>query len=248
VILLRINIAACDSDINDCNVLKSIIHRFCLAQDITVKIDIYSKKDDFLTSIYDSQYDIVFLESDPDGINGIDIVNSLKDVVNLKKTLFIFFSNSPEYAIEAFNLNAVHYLLKPLSSDGVTEAMKRCIIRMNMNCSKFINVTTSHRSISIPIGNIVYIEVINKICTIHTEKNTYETYSTLDSMGKQMDSDLFLRANRSFIVNMNHIEYFHFDHIILSDHTYVSLSRNNRSKLKEQYSYFLRDMALRGAV
>jgi DNA-binding LytR/AlgR family response regulator len=248
VILLRINIAACDSNINDCNVLKSIIHSFCLAQDITAKIDMYSDKDDFLTSASDSQYDIVFLETNPDGINGIDIVNSTKDLINLNKTHFIFSSDSPEYALEAFNLNAVHYLVKPLSAEGVTEAMRRCIVRMNMNCSKFINVKTSHRNISIPIDNIIYIEVINKICTIHTAKNTYETYSTLNAMGKQMDSDFFLRANRSFIVNMNHIEYFHFDHIILSDQTYVSLSRNNRSKLKDQYSYFLRDMALRAQV
>ena len=61
------------------------------------------------------------------------------------------------------------------------------------------------------MDNIVYIEVLNKICTVHTEKNNFQTYISLDALSELLDSTSFIRAQRSFIVNMKYIESFYFD-------------------------------------
>lgn len=99
-----------------------------------------------------------------------------------------------------------------------------------------------------PAFTIIYIEVFNKICTIHTEKNSFQTYTSLDALSELLDGDSFMRAQRSFLVNMKYIESFYFDHIVMQSGKEIVLSRNNRAGLKNQYQQFLFHLARRGTI
>jgi DNA-binding LytR/AlgR family response regulator len=229
----------------DCKALKHMLHGFCLNQNITAKINLFSCGEDFLNSITDNLYDIVYMEICSNGINGIDIMHSVKSNTSLNPQI-IFSSSTSEYALEAFNLNAAHYLMKPLTKAGMSEAMKRCLSRLKVACSDILRVKTGSGVTSIPTSNIIYIEISNKVCIIQTTKKEIKTYSSLDAMEGMLDEATFIRANRSFIVNMGYIDYFYFDHIVLNNGTTINLSRNNRSQLKDCYIHYLFDMALKG--
>ena len=82
---------------------------------------------------------------------------------------------------------------------------------------------------------------------IHTAKRSFQTYMTLNSIFELLD-DSFMKAQRSFIVNMHAIESFYFDHIVLTDGKDIVLSRKNRSDLKKQYQDFLFHAARRGMI
>jgi DNA-binding LytR/AlgR family response regulator len=244
---LQISIAVCDSSTDNRNTLISMVGRFCFARNIIAQIDEFSNGDDFLTSISHTGYDVVFIEAFSNEIHGIDIVDFIKKN-RMCDTQFIFSSDSNKYALDAFNLDAAHYLTC-LTSEMADEAMRRCLARMNMTtCSGFLDVKATNGVVSVPADKVMYIEVNNKVCTIHTTRSNIRTYSSLDSINDKIDSCTFLRANRSFIVNMNYIEHFYSDHLILCDSTYVSLSRNSRTQLKERYGHFLNDLALKKSV
>lgn len=108
-----------------------------------------------------------------------------------------------------------------------------------------LEIKTNQGVVSLPVHQILYIEVFNKVCLVHTKKNTFHTYSSLDSLFELLDSHTFMRAQRSYIVNMNNIESFYFDHIVLSNGKEIMLSRNTRSELKKQYQQFLFRLARR---
>lgn len=243
---MQMNIAVCNSSMDNSSALISMVGRFCLARNIIAQIDEFSNGDDFLTSVSSTEYDVVFIEACSDEIPGIDIVNFIRKN-RMCDTQFIFLSDSKEYALDAFNLNAAHYLTH-LTDEIADEAMRRCLARMNMTYLGFFDVKAKNGVVSVPADKVMYIEVDNKICTIHTTKSNIKTYSSLDAINSKIDSDMFLRANRSFLVNMNYIEYFYFDHLVLYDKTYVSLSRSSRSQIKEQYGQFLNNLALKKSV
>ncbi len=157
----------------------------------------------------------------------------------------VFTTTSRDYAIEAFSLNASHYLLKPLSQKSIEDAMKRCLSSNNIQHFGHLDIKTNLGMVSIPVEHIIYIEVFNKVCLIHTEKNTFKTYSSLDALFELLNNRIFMRAQRSFIANMNFIESFYFDHIVLSTKKEIVLSRNTRSQLKNQYQQFLFRLARR---
>lgn len=179
------------------------------------------------------------------GINGVE---TARDISRTGRGRFIFTTTSREHALEAFALNAAHYLLKPLTKNAVREALGRCLPRHEEERPKLLEIKTGQGIVPVRMDNIVYIEVLNKICTVHTEKNSFQTYTSLDALSELLDGASFIRAQRSFIVNMNYIESFYFDHIVLQGGKEIVLSRNSRAELKKQYQHFLFHLARRGAV
>lgn len=179
------------------------------------------------------------------GINGVE---AARNISQTGRGRFIFTTASREHALEAFALNAVHYLLKPLTKNAVREALGRCLPKHEDEHPNFLEIKTRQGVVPIPMDNIVYIEVLNKICTVHTEKNSFQTYISLDALSELLDGTSFIRAQRSFIVNMKYIESFYFDHIVMQGGKEIVLSRSSRAELKNQYQQFLFHLARRGAV
>lgn len=240
---MSIEIAVCDDEEKDRKFLKSQIDTYMKRNNITGNISLFSCGEDFLSAQPDKPYDIVFMDIYLTGINGVDTIleASARNTFQL-----VFITVSHEHAIEAFGLDATHYLIKPVTERTVTEAMERCLSRMEANDIKYIDLKTNTGNVSIPIDRIVYIEVYNKTCIIHTEKNKYVTKSSLDAAYELLDDGTFMRAQRSFVVNMRFIESFSFNCITLYGGLEITPSRRNWDELKNQYHQFLFQLARKG--
>lgn len=240
-----LHIAVCDDNIQDCQTLTSLLRTFCSSRHLQADIQCFSQGEDFIASCQKNSYDIVYMDIYLPGINGMEAVARTRLTVSFQ---IVFVTVSREHAVDAFSLNAAHYLLKPLTQTDVSASMERCLSRINTNFPKCLEIKTSLGKIPIPFNSIVYIEVFNKICVIHTEKSTFQTYTSLDTIYKSLDSNIFLRVQRSFIVNMRFIKTFVTDHIVLLDGKSISLSRHMRAKLKKQYQDFLFYLLRRGEI
>lgn len=238
---MQLNIAICDDDATDCQRLHDFLHTYAVNHDLPVRLTTFSDGEDFLSAHNRSPFDIVFMDIFLTGSKGTDIIAAC----HAESLQTVFTTTSREFAIEAFNLNASHYLLKPITYEAIDAAMKRCLSAKNIRHFECLDIKTRQGTISLPTHQIIYIEVFNKICLVHTEKNTYHTYSSLDSIFELLDTHTFMRAQRSYIVNMNYIESFYFDHIVLSGGKEIMLSRNTRSDQKKQYQQFLFRLARR---
>lgn len=237
-----LNIAICDDELPDCKALAALLRTVCTKLDLTARTDIFSCGEDFLAAYKLSPYDIVFMDINMDGISGTD---TMRRAISLKRCCFIFTTVSSEYALEAFALQAAHYLLKPLNEESVTEAVRRCLPMLQPEEVRVLDIKTTQGNVPVPMDSISYIESMNKICHIHTQKNRFCSYISLNALYELLDATLFMRAQRSYIVNMRFIDSFYFDRIVLHDGTEIMLSRTNRAELKKQYQQFLFRLARR---
>ena len=238
---MKLNIALCDDDKDDIQRLHNLLQTYALDQNFLIQLTEFSNGEDFLSTHAQQPFDIVFMDIYLTGMKGTDVIASC----NSEALQTIFTTTSREFAIEAFNLNASHYLLKPFTYEAINDAMKRCLAAKDVQHFRCLEIKTNQGLVSLPVHQILYIEVFNKICLIHTEKNTFHTYSSLDSLFELLDRHTFMRAQRSYIVNMNYIESFYFDHIVLSNGKEIMLSRNTRLESKKQYQQFLFQLARR---
>lgn len=236
-------IALCDDDQTTLKELKTYVSAHFAATAYTVQIDFFSRVEDFLNCR--QTYDIVFMDIYYDGMNGMDAVKYMQRTENCQ---IVFSTASREYAVEAFAVDAAHYLVKPLTQAKVSDALDRCLKRMNRISERILEIKTRNATIPIPMANIIYIEVFNKISVIHTTGNTLQTYTSLDALFEALGPHMFMRAQRSYIVNMKFIDSFFYDHILLQNGLEIKLSRNNRSILKTQYQNFLFDLARKGEL
>lgn len=155
--------------------------------------------------------DIVFLDIDLPGITGFQIGNRIKNICTDTKIVFV--TGHAEYAVNAFDLDAIDYLLKPFDQ----ERLRRCLERVK---ASYIIKTINQKTDSIPIykiienGNIIilktkdiiFIEKLKKQVVFHTLLGIYKRYGIIETLEKELLPQGFLRSHKSYIVNPKYIK------------------------------------------
>lgn len=158
--------------------------------------------------------DLMFLDIQMPQITGVDFLRSLQD-----PPMVIFTTAYSEYALDGFELNAVDYLLKPISFDRFMKAVKRAEELNDLQNQKdeipekdeieagkdFIFVKSDKKLIRVKYENIIYIEGLKDYVIIRMDNGRVITLQTMKSLEVKLPSQIFKRVHRSYIVNLDRI-------------------------------------------
>lgn len=232
-------IALCNDDDAILQMLQSCIAAYFTRTNLIVHTCRFFHAEDFINST--RHFHIVFMGIYHSKTDGIEPLKNIKKKI---KCPIVFVADTPKYAIDAFALDAAHYLIKPLTQEAVFQALDRCLARLGEPSREILKVKSSGITIPVPIADITYIEVFNKVCVIHTANRSVQTYTSLDALSRQLNSCLFIRAQRSYLVHMGFIGAFFYDYILLKNGVKVGLARKKRAELKKQYQDYLQTCAM----
>ena len=203
-------------------------------------------------NIQKNKPDLVFLDIQMPGMNGFEVIQAV-GVENMPAVVFV--TAYDQYAIDAFEVQAVDYLLKPYdqarfrksfrrglkwidSENENTMMVKRLLeeIKKEKKHLKTIMVNVGPRYFFVQTREIIYISAEEKYVNLHTEKETYLIRETMSNMEKRLDPSTFTRIHRSTIINTDFIQeiqpWSHGDYIvILKNGTKLILSRRFRDRL-----------------
>ncbi|WP_070136862.1 LytR/AlgR family response regulator transcription factor [Crocinitomix algicola] len=190
--------------------------------------------------------DLVFMDIQMPGENGLDLLSSLK---NPPRTVFV--TAYDEYAMKAFEVNAYDYLMKPIDNDRLDEVYRR-LMEENQTPKSVQNAEVLRKGDSVLIKDgdrvwfikmdeIRFFESEGNYVKVHFQKNRPLILRSLNSLEERTDPNLFFRANRKFIININHIisveNWFNGGlQVELSCGTKVEISRRQTIKFKDQFS------------
>lgn len=147
----------------------------------------------------DISFDILLLDLKLPGINGLEAAKRF-----CGKSQIIFVTAYQDYALDAFDIGAVHYLVKPITREKLDLALDRAVSRLKQMDNKALALIKNGKVQMIMIRDILYCEVFDHQICIHAADGNYEYFGSLHSLEQKLD-ERFLRCHRSFIVNMNHI-------------------------------------------
>ena len=196
---------------------------------------------DAIKDIPKHQPDLVFLDIDLDGDNGLDLA---KRLLQFKPTPAIVFATAyDEYALQAFELNAIDYILKPFDEDRIRKTLEKIIqvgkignekssftsLVNKVNTGK-IAVLVDERIVLLENDSIIYLEAFEGKCKVKTMNDEYVVSDSLVVLEKKLNHTQFMRVHRSFIVNMDQIVEIHpwFNstyNVLLKDQSQVPVSR-----------------------
>lgn len=201
-----------------------IIEKFC--QRIgNIELQKFNDPRKGLDTILRSNPDIVFLDIEMDGINGLEIAAKLPG-----NTCFIFTTAYLRYALEGFDLDAVDYLHKPFSFNRFQTAFSKALRRIGRShlqtASQCITVKQDYSNISIPIDDILYIEAIEGYSKIfRVSGDCIMSRILLKNIYALLPPDHFLRIHRSYIVSKSKIKSFSRSEVVLGDGTVLPVGR-----------------------
>lgn len=201
--------------------------------------------------------DLMFLDIQMPEMNGFELLDSLSSD---EIPVTIFTTAYEEFALRAFEVHALDYLLKPFDEERFRQALKHAVGTMREPISKgqesdqiaellkslrekkaFLErflVKKNGRIVFLKVSDISWIKADDKYIHLHAEKDRHMIRQTLSSIRLQLDPTRFVQLNRSVIVNIDSIKEFHTmfngDHEVqLHDGTKFTLSRNHKNELFE---------------
>ncbi|WP_300278781.1 LytR/AlgR family response regulator transcription factor [Peptacetobacter sp.] len=182
---------------------------------------------------YRENLNIVLLDIQMDGINGMDVARKIREWN--KKLKIIFITAVPDFLADGYEVKAFRYLLKPIGYEDFCRHFGKCLeeIMDNKESSIVINDLNTDKIVVVPTESILFVETYGRNLLVHTEKNVYKIYKTIGSMEKKLDSDTFFRLHRGYIVNISRIESIKGRTAIVAGNE-VMISRDKIKELKER--------------
>lgn len=182
---------------------------------------------------------LIFLDINMPEISGLSLAKSIQD-----KSQVIFTTAYREYAIEGFDLQAVDYLLKPISFDRFLKAVQKYF---DLHASKeiikqeivseaketSIFVRSDRKMVKVRFKEINYIESLSDYVKIFTDKETIITRETISNIESKLPSNEFLRTHRSYIVSMPKIDSFTNEFLEL-DKKAIPISRSYKENVLQK--------------
>lgn len=237
-LILMINIAICDDQSLQLAKVKSAVEGyFKRFQDYTARIDVFDNSSLFLDALIKTGgWDIVILDICMPGISGTELAREIRR--RKDRTEIIFISVSSEFALDAFVLNAVHYVLKPFTDTQLEEALDRALASFAECRPKRILLQLGNGAVqSLDINEISYIESIAYRRVVHTDNGIFEeTRKTLSGFMEEFNNlspGQFIQPYRGYIVNQNVIRTITPEHLVLHNGDSILIKRGDFRRLRE---------------
>jgi len=183
----------------------------------------------------EKKYDLLFLDVDMPFLNGIQVLEGLESPPRV-----IFTTSFDKYAIKAFDLCAIDYLLKPFTRDRFNVAVDKALSRMESpdksNCLSDIGLSfkEKNRYRILPFEDIVYISSHERKTVIHTEEKCFEMNSLLKDVALKLPVISFMRIHKQYIINKNRVK--EFEHVLGSQYR-IYLNDDDETALPVGQSY-----------
>lgn len=228
-------IAICDDERQICQLLQNKIERYYFSQDLPFNIHIYEDGNNLLESNL-NKIDVLFLDIDMPGKNGMEIANEIRRFN--KDLLIVFLTAYSEYVFESFKVDTFRYLLKPLDDQELVEVLDAALDKIQIDKDEYLNFHFQGEIYSMRYKDIIYIEGMKDKIWIHCTNETYRWRGALKNLQELLKDKGFFQVHRSYIINMDKIQRYNSKIIYLEGNKEVPVSRYKLDAFKEEYIRF----------
>lgn len=238
---MEFNIAVCEDCTDDALLLSGLLQA---DEDIALKkpeISLFTSGEKLLESFTYGSYNLIFLDVYMGELSGVETARRLREID--QDVLLVFVTSSLDNALAGFDVNALHYIVKPATTEDVHQVAMRCRHFWGDN-DRVIELMVNRTQIKVPIRTILYAEVYAKVSTVHCQGDcVLRTYMTMEEMENMLADTSFLRCHRSYLVNMRYIKEVSDTSFILLSGEEIPIRQKDRKAIKEKfYNYLLQQM------
>ena len=186
----------------DIEYTENILNKWAKETGKDIALEKFPSAESFLFRFSEEKnFDILLLDIEMDGMDGVTMAKKIREYN--AETEIIFITGYSDYISEGYEVNALHYLMKPVKENKLTEVLNKAVVRLKKN-EKRLSITENGEMHLIPLYEIKYIEVIKNYVTVHAKRD-FTVKKTLSEFETELD-ERFYRMGRSFIINLKEIE------------------------------------------
>ncbi len=197
-----LNIAICDDEKSLINCLKHVVGCYLDLKGLKYRIHEFNSGEALLSKITDTYFDIIFLDIEMSGINGVETAKNIRH--NQKKSIIIFVTSYPDFVFQGYEVKALNYILKPYKNEKINQVLESALEEINSTNDIFYTIQLKSGSHKINLTNTVYFTSDKrKVCAV-TTSDKIEFYSKLDELEQELPN-FFIRIHQRYLVNINYV-------------------------------------------
>ncbi len=219
-------IAIVEDNSIDRKVLEAKLMEWFLLRNTKLEIHSFTSGEEFLAN-WPSNFDIVFLDIQMADLNGIEVATKIRE--SNQRVGIIFITNNPEHSLMGYAVEALDYLIKPVSSQTLERVMERAFRRLDNAECEFLTVNNNEGYFVLKLSEIFFIEVKRRRLLIETKNGQVACTKTLQYMEKQLPKSFF-RCHSAFLINLYAVESLQGQYCIIAGMK-IPISKHRRKDL-----------------
>ena len=232
-----LQIAVCDDNIDELSNMVQLIDLYRTSRHLNCEYAVFPNGFELISALEKGKrFDIYCLDIMMPGFTGID---AAKEIRTFDKTApILFFTSSPEFALESYSVKAINYVLKPISKEKLFFTFDELLEQIKMEKDEDAVIIKSNEGIQkILISNLIFTEVIGRNVLYHLRSGKViectEAFSPVcDNL---MKYGCFMKPHRSYLVNMQYVDTIENHQITLQTLSSVPVAQGKAKEMKQQY-------------
>lgn len=199
-------------------------------------IGVFESAEDAVPFLEKEKIDILFLDIDMPGLNGIEFRKQA-----LKVPVCVFITAHPEHAVESFQIETLDFIVKPLKLDRFTQTINRIeeFMEIKLKASLFeasiggdtIYIKEGHEQTKVKLHEILYLEALKDYTLIVTERKRHCVLSSIGNLLKEDHFQSFVRIHRSYAVQKQYVQKINSNEIVLNNQAIIPIGRSYKENL-----------------
>lgn len=232
-----LQIAVCDDNIEELSNMIRLIDLYRISRNLSCKYDAFSNGFVLVEALEKGKrFDIYCLDIMMPGFTGIDTAKEIRTFD--KAASILFFTSSPEFALESYSVKAINYVLKPISKEKLFFTLDELLERIKLEKDEDTIIIKGNEGIQkLLISNLIFAEVIGRNVLYHLRSGKViectEAFSSV--CNNLMRYGCFMKPHRSYIVNMQYVDRIENHQITLQTLSSVPIAQGKAREMKKQY-------------
>lgn len=239
------HLAIVDDLATDQKTLRQQLSSYLDGYHIDHQISCFSNGESFLDAYRPKRFDGVFLDNGLDRLSGMETARRLRSLD--KRVPLIFVTVEESYALEGYTVQAMDYIIKPVSRERLRPVMDRLLA--NDRLSHVIEIKADRMVRQLLVDDILYVRSAGHFLEVHTTKEVLKPYMTLgyllslfEQMGEYGSPDQgrrFQNCCRGYLVSLDHVCSLETTDLLLTDGSRVPISRSRYKEIQTAYAHYL---------
>ncbi len=233
-------IAVCEDQQEEAAWLAKTVKKWAAGRALPVSVEVFENAEQFWFAYEPGlSFDVLFLDIQMPGESGITLAQKLRQ--RRDSTPLIFVTGIDDYMSEGYDVQAVHYLLKPVKEEKLTECLDRVYQGMNQ-AEPCVLMDTEPGTVRLLQKDILKVEIFAHRCVYTTLQKEYAVYGSLKEARDALEPAWFVHSHRSILVNLCHVEAIMHDRVLLTGGREALVSRRLYAELNQAFIRFYGEM------
>ena len=195
-------VAIVDDSDADASSLISYLNQFSADHGVALEVERFSNAGLFFREKTD-RFSLVILDIDMPGMNGVECAHVIRETD--PDIVIMFVTNLPQYALAGYEVEAVDYVIKPISYGAFSLKMQKALRYVGRNTDSRVTLKTKNGLASLSVWEILYVESLRHYLTYHTTTGTVRVRGSMGAAEKDLAASHFARCNSGYLINLRHV-------------------------------------------